>query len=36
MAPIGAMIGDTVEIFGKASFEEGDIIMEDSFKIIFN
>ena len=35
MAPIGAMIGDTVEIFGKASFEEGDIILTDSINIIF-
>ena len=36
MAPIGAMIGDTVTIHGKAFFEEGAIILEDSFQIIFN
>jgi hypothetical protein len=36
MAPIGAMIGDTVEIFGQAWFEEGDIILYDSFQIIFD
>jgi len=35
MAPIGAMIGDTVTIYGKASFEEGDVILEDNFNIIF-
>jgi hypothetical protein len=35
MAPIGAMIGDTATIYGKAYFEEGDIIIEDSFNIIF-
>ena len=35
MAPIGAMIGDTVTIYGKAFFEEGDIMIEDSIKIIF-
>ena len=35
MAPIGAMIGDTVTIYGKAYFEEGDVILEDSFHIIF-
>ncbi len=35
MAPIGAMIGDTVIIYGKAAFEEGDIILEDNFNIIF-
>jgi len=35
MAPIGAMIGDTVTIYGKAKFEEGDINLEDSFNIIF-
>tara|TARA_R100000995_G_C3480466_1_gene123582 strand:+ start:1192 stop:1719 length:528 start_codon:yes stop_codon:yes gene_type:complete len=35
MAPIGAMIGDTVSIFGQAWFEEGDIIIHDSFQIIF-
>ena len=35
MAPIGAMIGDTVTIYGKAAFEEGDVILKDSFKIIF-
>ena len=35
IAPIGMMIGDTVEIFGKAVFEEGDINMYDSIKVIF-
>jgi len=35
MAPIGAMVGDTAEVFGQAWFEEGDIILYDSFKIIF-
>ena len=35
IAPIGMMIGDTVEIFGKAVFEEGDINMYDSINIIF-
>jgi hypothetical protein len=35
MAPIGAMIGDTVTIYGRASFEEGDVILEDNFNIIF-
>ena len=35
MAPIGAMIGDTVTIYGQAWFEEGDIKLEDSFNIIF-
>ncbi len=35
MAPIGAMIGDTVTIYGKAKFEEGDITLYDSFNIIF-
>jgi hypothetical protein len=36
MAPIGAMIGDTITIYGQAWFEEGDIILEDSFQIIFD
>jgi hypothetical protein len=36
MAPIGAMIGDTVTIHGKACFEEGSIVIEDSFQIVFN
>ena len=36
MAPIGSMIGDTIEIRGKAWFEEGDIILQDSFWIIFD
>ena len=36
MAPIGAMIGDTVTIYGKAWFEEGDITIEDNIKVIFN
>jgi hypothetical protein len=35
LAPIGSMIGDTVLIKGKAVFEEGEIILEDSFQIIF-
>tara|TARA_R110002074_G_scaffold216700_1_gene386728 strand:+ start:379 stop:909 length:531 start_codon:yes stop_codon:yes gene_type:complete len=35
MAPIGAMEGDTVTIYGKAYFEEGDVILQDSFNIIF-
>ena len=35
MAPIGSMIGDTVEIRGIAYFEEGDISLQDSFHIIF-
>ena len=36
MAPIGSMVGDTTTIFGQAWFEEGDIILYDSLKIIFN
>ena len=35
MAPVGSMVGDTVTISGKAIFEEGDIILHDSFQIIF-
>ena len=35
MAPVGGMIGDTVTISGKAIFEEGDIILYDSFQMIF-
>jgi len=35
MAPVGSMIGDTVLISGKAVFEEGDIILYDSFQVIF-
>ena len=35
MAPVGSMIGDTVEIKGIAYFEEGDIQLQDSFQIIF-
>jgi hypothetical protein len=35
MAPVGGMVGDTVTIYGKAVFEEGDIKIEDSFNIIF-
>ena len=35
MAPVGSMIGDTVEIKGTAFFEEGDISLHDSFHIIF-
>ena len=36
MAPIGAMVRDTVTIYGKAYFEEGDIKLEDSINVIFN
>ncbi len=35
MAPIGAMVGDTVTVYGQAWFEEGDIILHDSINIIF-
>ena len=35
MAPIGGMIGDTIEIKGTAYFEEGNISLHDSFHIIF-
>ena len=35
MAPIGNMIGDTIEIKGTAYFEEGNISLHDSFQIIF-
>ena len=35
MAPIGAMIGDTIIIYGKAKFEEGDITLYDSINVIF-
>jgi len=35
MAPVGAMIGDTVTIYGQAWFEEGDIVVYDKFNIIF-
>ena len=35
MAPIGAMIGDTVTIYGKAWFEEGDVILYDNINVIF-
>ena len=35
MAPVAEMIGDTVTIYGRAIFEEGDIKIEDSFNIIF-
>jgi len=35
MAPIFEMQGDTVLIQGQAWFEEGDIILYDSFNIIF-
>jgi hypothetical protein len=35
MAPIGAMIGDTVTIYGQAWFEEGDKILEDKINVIF-
>ena len=36
MAPIGAMVGDTVTIYGQAIFEEGQILLEDSINVIFN
>ena len=36
MAPIGAMIGDTVTIYGQAWFEEGDLILKDSINVILN
>jgi hypothetical protein len=36
MAPIGAMVGDTVIIYGQAWFEEGDIVLYDSINVIFN
>ena len=35
MAPIGGMVGDTIEIKGTAYFEEGSISLHDSFQIIF-
>jgi len=35
MAPIGAMVGDTVTIYGKAKFEEGDITLYDNINVIF-
>ena len=35
MAPIGAMIGDTVTIYGMALFEEGMIEKYDNINIIF-
>ena len=35
MAPVGSMVGDTIEIKGTAYFEEGDISLQDSFHIIF-
>ena len=35
MAPVGAMIGDTVTIYGKARFEEGDIKLYDNINVIF-
>jgi len=35
MAPIGAMIGDTVTIYGKAYFEEGQVMLEDDISVIF-
>jgi len=35
MAPIGAMVGDTVAIYGQAWFEEGDIIKYDNINVIF-
>ena len=35
MAPVWGMQGDTTTIYGRASFEEGDITKYDSFNIIF-
>ena len=35
MARIGAMIGDTVTIYGQAWFEEGDVVLYDSINVIF-
>ena len=35
MAPIGAMGGDTVTIYGMALFEEGMIEKFDNIKVIF-
>ena len=35
MAPIGAMIGDTVTIYGMALFEEGMVEKFDDIKVIF-
>ncbi len=35
MAPVWEMKGDTVTIHGQAWFEEGDIVLYDSFEIIF-
>ena len=35
MAPVGEMQGDTVTIYGRAFFEEGDIILKDSINFIF-
>ena len=35
MAPIGAMIGDTVTIYGQAWFEEGDVVLYDNINVIF-
>ena len=35
MAPVGAMMGDTVAIYGIARFEEGDIKLYDSINVIF-
>ena len=35
MAPIGAMVGDTVTIYGMALFEEGMVEKFDDIKVIF-
>jgi len=35
MAPIGAMVGDTVTIYGQAYFEEGMVMLEDNINVIF-
>ena len=35
MAPIGAMVGDTVTIYGMALFEEGMVEKFDSINVIF-
>ena len=36
MAPIGAMVGDTVAIYGIARFEESSIKLYDSVNVIFD
>ena len=36
MAPVGAMVGDTVAIYGIARFEESSIKLYDSINVIFD